>query len=263
MEKSQYHRSTQRVVEILTTVKKAEHQGMSLAEIARALDAPKSSLFPIVQTLAGLGLLAINKESVRYTIGYKAYEIGCGYLESGRLNSDLEAILHEMVAECLETCYLAELVGQDVLYLLRSDSPEAIRMVASPGRRLPAYATGIGKALLSGKTRTELQELYPDGLKPLTENTITDLDVLYQQILDIRKTGVAYEVEESTPHVRCLAVPIKKNGEIVAAMSVAVPVFRYSKEKELLMIKLLKENQKRIEQIVSHLGWNDIDGNVV
>lgn len=262
MKKNEYHRSTQRVVEILAAVKKEENYGLSLSDLARSLDAPKSSLFPIVQTLYQLGFLSLNKETAKYTIGYKAYEIGCGYLESGRLKSDLSDILSGMVAECLETCYLAELVSGDVLYLMRIDSPETIRMVATPGRRLPAYATGIGKALISGKTKAELQEIYRDGLEPLTENTIVDMDVLYQQILEIRKTGIAYEVEESTPHVRCLAVPIHKDGEIIAAMSVAVPVFRYTKEKELLIGKLLKENQKKIEKIVNTLGWNDVGSNV-
>jgi len=262
MEKRDYHRSTQRVVEILSAVNKEERQGLSLADLARILEAPKSSLFPIVQTLYQLGMLAHNKESGKYTIGYKAYEIGYGYLSSGRLKEDISDILNEMVAECLETCYLAELVDGDVFYLMRIDSPETIRMVASPGRKLPAYSTGVGKALLSGKTKNELAGLYPEGLKSLTENTITDMNVLYDQIQDIRRTGIAFEVEESTPHVRCLAVPIRSDGEIIAAMSVAVPVFRYSKEKEQLIIKLLKENQKRIERIVNTIGWDKIGDTV-
>ena len=57
-----------------------------------------------------------------------------------------------IVGVCSETCHFGILVGGDVLYLLKIDSPEPIRMYSSGGRRLPAYATGIGKALLSDYT---------------------------------------------------------------------------------------------------------------
>lgn len=44
------HRATARVLDILESLSGSE-EGLTLTELSQALDAPKSSLFPIVHTL--------------------------------------------------------------------------------------------------------------------------------------------------------------------------------------------------------------------
>ena len=256
MKKTEPHHSTQRVVDILENIMYQNDTGLTLTELAQKLGAPKSSLFPIVHTLCQNRLLKFNEGTSQYTIGMKAYEIGNAYLRNGSVNEEIQAIMRDISQKCSETCYFAELVDGDVFYLFEVDSPEPIRMVASPGKRLPAYSAGIGKALLSGKSREEITDLYPDGLVPLTEHTITDMDQLCAQLSEIWNTGIAFECEESTPFIRCVAVPIKRAGTICAAMSVAVPVFRYNQEKEALIIQLLQEARGNVEKLLNTAGWS-------
>lgn len=109
---------------------------------------------------------------------------------------------------CGETCHFAVLDGKDALYLFKEESPEPIRMISSAGKRIPAYSTAIGKALLSRYTDEEIRKMYSDGLKKLTENTITDMDELLSQIRKIRVDKMAYETEESSHNITCIAVPI-------------------------------------------------------
>lgn len=61
------------------------------------------------------------------------------------------------------------------------------------GRRLAAYGTGIGKALLRDFTLEQLRETYPDGLRPLTAHTVTDFSELYRQLQEDQSTRSAYE----------------------------------------------------------------------
>lgn len=252
MAKENFHRATQRIVEMLEYLSSASNQGMTLTELASALDAPKSSLFPIVRTLCELYMLSLNPDTGRYTIGYKAFEIGNTYIRRGGLSIDIQIQMKNIVDCCGETCYFAQLVEGDVFYLYKVDSTEPVRSVVSPGQRLPAYATGIGKALLSGKTKEEIKKLYPEGLKPLTENTITDMDRRCYQLEEIHKNGLAFESEESTQYIRCIAVPIRKEGKAIAAMSIAIPIFRYSPEKESVGIRLLREAQIRLERLLEN-----------
>lgn len=256
MAKGEPHRATQRVVEILQSVADDTAQGLTLTDLAGKLNAPKSSLFPIVHTLCEAGMLTLDKATARYTIGFRAYEIGNVYVRRGGLSADIQKEMHHIVAQCGETCLFAQLEGGDVFYLFKVDSTEAVRTVVSPGQRLPAYATGIGKALLSGKTKEEVCALYPDGLKPLTEHTITNMDQLCYQMDEIARNGIAFECEESTPYIRCVAVPIRKDGAVYAAMSIAVPVFRYDPQKESLVIRLLREAQIKIEALLGAGQWN-------
>lgn len=244
------HRSTARALEILEFVAQLP-KGATLTEIALHLQAPKSSIFPIIKTLNDKRYLNFIADNNRYTIGVKALEIGYSYIKNNDLFDEISSEMDYIVQTCGETCYFGQLNEGDVLYLLKADSPEAIRMVASAGRRLPAYATAIGKALLTDFSIDQLKKTYPKGLEKLTENTITDFDTLFIQLQQIKKTGYAYEIEESEKLIRCTAVPIRKDDEVIASMSVAFPVFRYSKEKQSLADQLLIEAKTRIEHLIS------------
>ena len=61
----------------------------------------------------------------------------------------------------------------------------------------------------------DLKRVYPDGLVPVTENTVQSFEVLYNQLLKIRKTGFGYEKEESTPHIQCVSTPIRYQGKLI------------------------------------------------
>lgn len=67
-----------------------------------------------------------------------------------------------IVNQCAEICQFGILEHSDVLYLAKVDSPEPIRLSSSIGKRLPAYCTSLGKALLCEFSKEELQELYPE-----------------------------------------------------------------------------------------------------
>jgi len=166
--------------------------------------------------------------------------------------------LSELVEMFGETCYCGTLVNGSVLYIEKVDSSQPLRMLTSLGKQLPAYATSIGKALLMDKTEEDLCSLYPNGLKPLTANTITDISVLSEQLSVARQAGYTWEIEESMEHIRCFAAPIRKFGKIVAAISVAIPLFRYQDEKkEEIIISLCRYAQQMsqtIEQTNAHFG---------
>jgi DNA-binding IclR family transcriptional regulator len=166
--------------------------------------------------------------------------------------------LTSLVGELGETCYFGVLDGSNVLYLDKVESPQPLRMLTSTGRKLPAYATSIGKALLLQKSYDELCQMYPAGLSPLTARTVTELPVLFAQLQEGLANGYAWEVEESTEHIRCFAVPITKCGRIVASISVAIPLFSYQDEVKHTYISTLQKHanqiSKVIEQTDAHFG---------
>lgn len=242
------HRSTTRILDILEYIASLDNGHITLPMISKELDAPKSSLYPMLQTLVQRGYLTYDDRTYEYSIGSKCYEIGVKYINNGNLSQEIDNILQYITDTCQETCHLAELNGNEVFYINKKDSPQSIRMFSSPGKKLPAYATGLGKALLSEKSDEEIDELYSKGLYAITEHTITSLDELKRQLKEIRKTGFAYEIEESNQYIRCIAIPIKVQGKVKYAISVAVPVFRYTEEKERKIQDLLLESKKKLEE---------------
>lgn len=244
------HRPTQRICDILVLLSSKNGEGLSLSAISNELKCPKSTLSPVLHTLSVNRMLLYDEEKMLYYIGSKAYEIGTGYVQRASQAELILDIMKDVVSGCSESCHFAELVGSNILYLYKVDSPQSIRMFSAPGKTLPANATALGKALLSNYTIESLKELFNGCLPKVTKETICDFDVLYEQLQKIKQTQVAYECEENSEYIRCIAVPILKNGIPYRALSVAVPTFRYSQEVAYKIEASLLDAKEKIESLL-------------
>lgn len=243
------HRSTSRVLSILTLLS-SEQDGCTLAEMAAILDAPKSSLFPIIHTMADQNFVCYDENSQRYFIGLNSYLTGISYIKK---HSVFERILLEMkhiVDRCSEICQFGILDGADVLYLAKVDSPEPVRLSSDIGKRLPAYCTSLGKSLLCHTSKEELARLYPDPLIPFTAHTVKNLDDLYLQLQEVRNSHIAIEQGETHPDISCISVPLVKDGIVTASVSVSIPTFRFTEEKSHHIKSLLLASKSGLEALL-------------
>lgn len=251
------HLPTLRVTKILKAVSSSSKNGKSLTEISEMTSFPKSSILPILKTLCEQGFLRLNANTNRYTLGIALFELGSNYYDSLDVMEFIEEEMKLLTKVCEETSHFGILIENQVLYLKKIDSSQPVRMVSSIGKRLPAFSTGIGKALLSGiddfKT---FCEVLPDKLVKFTPYTKTNKEEIFKEIQNIKKENVVFEVQESEIDIRCIATPIKKNDEVVAALSVAVPVYRYNKQKEDLIISTLLQTRKKIENMLQITNYD-------
>lgn len=247
------HRATARCLDILEYLA-AAGAGCTLTELSEALGAPKSSLFPILHTLADRKY--VHLEDGKYTVGIGAFTLGATYSAGRNALELILTVMAQVVEECQETCQLAVRDQGNVLYIGKVDSPQAIRMISHVGTRLPANATALGKALLSGLTDQEVAALYSGGLPRLTEHTITDLSVLLGQLSQIRGGGVAWEREESNHQLGCYAVPLRQKGKVFAAISVTVPLFRSDPNTERTVRESLLRAQTDIERLATEKSFH-------
>lgn len=247
------HRPTSRVLDILELLSSST-EGYTLTEIADAINTPKSSIFPVVHTLNQRRFISINKQTSKYIIGINTFAVSSCYLKNLDVLDLIKEEMRHIVDEGLETCQLGVLDKGEVLYIAKIDSLEPIRLISSVGNRLPAYCTALGKALLCDYSSSKLRNLYPNELKSFTKNTITNIDVLYEQLNTIHETSIAMECEESTQHIKCIAVPVRKDNIIVLSISVTIPTFRETPEKIELVKKLLIQSKNKIEILLKNLN---------
>ncbi|PRC53154.1 IclR family transcriptional regulator, partial [Mycobacterium sp. ITM-2017-0098] len=73
--------------------------------------------------------------------------------------------LEDLRTELDETFHLGRLDGTDVVYLATRESTQYTRIANRVGRRLPAYATSLGKVLLAERFGTQRDEHVPAALK--------------------------------------------------------------------------------------------------
>jgi len=237
------HQPTERVIKILESIKE-NRGGMRLAELAESLSIPKSTLLPILTTLCENNYL--TRLGDKYYGGMSLMSFQTVFKSDFPIMDFVHRELTLLTDKFGETSYFGSLDGGRVLYLDKVDSKNPLRVLTSVGTRLPAYATGIGKALLIGKDENELRLLYPDGLAPITEKTVKDISALAEQLRTAEADGYAWEIEESTEYIRCFSAPVRKFGSVVFAISLAVPVFRYEESMKDDIINAVKEAADRI-----------------
>lgn len=235
-------KSAKRTLDILALMTSREAR-MSFTEISVALDLPRSSLHGLLSTLLESGWLTYEPASRTYGLGIRTLEAGNAYLRTDDLPSRARPFMERIRDDLDETVQLSVLDGRFNVYVAKVDGQQALVLASAVGRRLPAHATGVGKVLLADLDRATLDRLFSRvTLEQYTPNTVTGKADLYRRLQSIRDDGYGTDEEEYTAGVRCVAVPIRdQRGQVVAAMSVSVPVIRFDGQIEARARALLLE----------------------
>jgi IclR family acetate operon transcriptional repressor len=239
------------ILELLTE----QSGGLTLAEIHTVLDLPKSSTFVLLMNMVDRGFLEQNAVTRRFQLGIRLWQAGQSYVAVTDLENAALAYMEALRDELNETVQLATLDGVDSVYIAKVDSFQQLRLAARVGTRLPAYATGLGKALLSQLDDADLQQRFADlEFVQYTPQTISSLPQLLAAVRNVRGAGYATENSEHTAGVFCVAAPIRLPAHSApAAVSVSIPSVR----KTPALIKTTVENVgATAEQISQRMGYH-------
>lgn len=251
------HKPTERVLRILLTLA-SEKEDLTLTEISEKTKIPKSTISPILSTLVDLKFLAKKSES-KYRIGINSFIVGETYIESTSLLEMIKSYMNEVVKECNEICQLGIIQDNNVFYIAKKDPKQSIQLMSYVGKFLPIYSTALGKVLVCKESKDEIKKMVGDHMVPLTEHTITDMDKFLDEIEIVKNRGYSYDLQETSLDSKCVAVPIEKDGKIIAAMSVSVPNFRSTDEKLENAVKVLLKYKKEIESYFDYNVYKEED----
>lgn len=198
----------------------SESPTLSLAELTRRSGLPRSTVHRIAEELAQLGWL--EKSERGYQLGMRLFEFG----ELVPRQRDLVTIalpyMEDLRTATGASVHLAVLDGTQVVYLQVLASKSAPPMSSRRGGRLPAHATGVGKAMLAFSPPEVVQRLIDAGLPRMSARTIATPGQLRRELNAVRASGIAYDREESHAGVLCAAAPIfGTDGAVRAAISVS------------------------------------------
>ncbi|MGW7084394.1 IclR family transcriptional regulator [Streptomyces sp. BA2] len=230
---------------------------LSAPEVTRRLQLPRTTVHELLTTLAARSyLVQIPDQTGRYRLGVRAYQLGSRYAEQLDLAAEGQQVAREVAETCDETVHVAVLEDTDVIYIAKVDSTHAVRMVSAAGRKLPAHCTSVGKMLLASLPPTELEtRLAGRELVAMTQNSITEPEALLSALADIRERGVAAEHRESNPDVSCVAAPVRDSaGHVVAALSISVPMIRWSEQREQELAELAAKGAGDLSERLGHRG---------
>jgi DNA-binding IclR family transcriptional regulator len=120
---------------------------------------------------------------------------------------------------------VAVLDGTEVVTVAVVDGWRSVRMHSTVGKRSPAHATAIGKALLAAQPDAEVRRRYGRrALERRTPHTVTSVAALLQHLDGVRARGWAADREELEEGLRCVAAAVADHsGAAVGAVGLSGP----------------------------------------
>ncbi len=215
-------KSAERTVRILEALASSPTR-LTLSGLQERTGYPRSSLHALVRTLRELKWIETDEAGSSLGIGPHALLSGTAYLDKDLAVPHAWAALEDLREEVGYTVHFARRDEAHVLYLASRESRESHLVVSRIGRRLPAHVTALGQALLAELTPEEVEAVLPADLEKLTGNTITDRDALRAELDTVRSRGWAFEREQGTPGVACVACAVEYRIPATDALSCSMP----------------------------------------
>ncbi|MCX5044145.1 IclR family transcriptional regulator [Aldersonia sp. NBC_00410] len=205
----------------------AAHRALTLTEIAQRADLPVPTAHRLVRELVAWGAL-VRRPDNAFVIGRRLWDLGLlAPIQSG-LREVAAPFMQDLYAATLATVHLAVREGTQVLYLDRLSGRTSVPVVSRVGSRLPLHSTGVGKVLLA-HAPDDIRHAVLSDLHPVTRHTIVAPGVLDRQLRQIRQQGYATTVEEMTLGACSVAVPVRVDDYVVAALGIVVPALGRNK----------------------------------
>jgi len=206
----------------------AEHPAVTVSEAAELAGLTRATARRILLTCVRLGFAETDGRVFRLTP--RVLRLGYGYLSSLPMWETAQPHMRQLADQVRESCSMATLDGDDIVYVARVPAPRSMSITLSVGSRLPAYPTSMGRVLLAALPDTQLKS-YLDTvrLEPLTTRTIADPSALEAELLRVRQQGFAMVDGEREEGVRSAAAPVRgSSGDVLAAINVSANAARIS-----------------------------------
>ena len=184
---------------------------MGISDISGHLELNKSTVFNILHTLMELKVLECQPDG-KFALGTCFFMLG----NMAGKRSALIQTVHPYLQTINEKTKLSAFLGlrSDLQAILidKVDSAYGIKVSSEIGMRMPSLAGAGIKAMLSQLSDEEIDEILARAeLKKYTPYSVLDKAVYKQEILEVRRQGIAYDREEYIEGMIAFAIPINAN----------------------------------------------------
>jgi DNA-binding IclR family transcriptional regulator len=210
------HRTVDRVVEILETVSLSS-RGVTLAELATALGAAKSSVQELTNGLLARGYLIEDER--RFHLGPGPFILASRANKLAALSLDHKFVVE--VAELLDCAVLVGVrVGDAIVFtdVVGEESP-SLTFVARTHARRPLYTSAAGKTLLANVPDDEMHRL----LDLAGPDQAGEVRQFLSELPEIRSRRLAFNRGTTLADAYAAATPLlAADGSMIATISAAV-----------------------------------------
>jgi DNA-binding IclR family transcriptional regulator len=198
---------------------------IGVSDLARRLDMDKASVSRMLRTLEQAAFVAQDAQSQRFTLGVALIALGQKALKRIDLRDSARPSLEALAKATGECAHIAMLVSDRSFYLDQVAPDRGIGVDASVGSLAPLHCTALGKSLLAFQDETTLDRISSElKFEVFTRRTIVDPASFATHLAEVRRRGIAYDDEEFSVGVRCIAAPvIGHDGRVCGAIGISGP----------------------------------------
>ncbi|MDC7225004.1 MAG: IclR family transcriptional regulator [Spirochaetales bacterium] len=214
-------RTAVRTVHILEVIAR-ESKGLTLSEISHELEIPITSVNDIVKALRETEMIELlDARSKVYGIGVKAYSIGNAFIINTSLVDKSKGIIEDLSHKTGKTVFLGKEVNGRITYIYKYEPENPLVATCAIGSRTPLHCTSLGKSIMAFDHEL-LESLKGKALLKKTDWSITDYDLLVEDVNEVREKGYAIDDREQNDHLLCMGSPIfDSHGDVIAAVSIS------------------------------------------
>lgn len=221
---------------------------MSISQISQKTGIPRAAVRRCLYTLGKLGFV-YAEDGKSFELRPRILALGHAYLASTPLARATQPVLKHLSDMLNESCSIATLDGDDILYIARASSSRIMTIDLDIGSRLPAWSTSMGRVLLSHLSEDKLNDMLGRiTMIRYTSQTVDSVSALRAELKKVRQQGYALNDQELEMGLRSIAVPlINAQGQVQAALNVGVHAGQVSAEE--LRTRVLPELQKAAQEL--------------
>jgi DNA-binding IclR family transcriptional regulator len=253
MSNTEPYPGTQAVLRALCLLKlfTDEQPQISLAELAQRANLNKTTVYRLLTALESEGLVIRNDTGDTYRLGPAMIVLGGRAMRANSLRTISRPELELLAQHTRETVTVEILSHGQVLILDEVDGGYLVGAAPNVGSYWPLHATATGKVLLAHLPAEQRQDLLQPPLTAYTENTLTSLDNLSNELDKIKTQGYAVGNQELEIGFTSVGVPIYNHEEqVIAAMSVGGSSARLTQNTLAELATLAKESAGRISAML-------------
>lgn len=231
----------------------AAERGITLTDLARRAHLAPSTTHRLLTTLEHRGFAELDAERGLWFVGVRAFAVGNAFLAHRDFITTARPFMRQLMEESGESVNLGILEEGAVVFLSQVECREMMRMFVRLGGRVPAHASGVGKALLAALPEADVNAILERiGLQRFTDNTIDTRAILREDLNVVRSRGYAFDDEEHAVGLRCVASTLHDElGEPLAAISLSGPRARITDQRVDVLGRLVRDTA---DDITAALG---------
>jgi DNA-binding IclR family transcriptional regulator len=205
------------------------------SEAARALEINRTTLNRLLTTLEGERFIE-PLQNGEFHIGTGLIALASERLFSADVVTISAPLLTKMAHDLGLSCHLGMLEGADVLYILRQTPNVLLVSNIRVGSKLPAYATTMGRILLSYLADDELENRFQHHIfTQFTSKTATSFHDLKLALTRDKLQGFSESESAYEAGIDSIAAPVfDASGKAIAAINVSGPEVNFRQTRDFI-----------------------------